>query len=152
MSTAGEEAEAGSIDTHRRGAGNRPLLGSPLHCSSHQPAHSRCLEILALSQKTQRTPPCSQGVSAGPLLPLWPLVCHALRWGCYWGVWPHCHPQLPGPRDPHASLAVVFLGLASCGVDAISCCWAVPLGFSCLCNLMAGAWAALHNGRGGWYS
>ena len=46
------------------------------------------------------------------------------------------------PRS--APLAVVFLGLASYGVDATSC-WAVPLGFRPLCKLMAGAGAALHN-------
>lgn len=60
------------------------------------------------------------------------------------GAWPHSHTQPPGPRDPHVPLAMVFLGLASHGVDAVSS-WAVPLGFSCLCKLMAGPGAALHN-------
>ena len=117
-----------------KAAENRPLLDSPLRLA--WPA--QVLERLALSQKTQRPSLCSQGVSAGPLLPLWPPVCHAHHWRCSWGDW------RPASFPRSAPLAVVFLGLASYGVDATSC-WAVPLGFRPLCKLMAGAGAALHN-------
>lgn len=78
-----------------KAAENRPLLDPPLWLA--WPA--QVLERLALSQKARRPSLCSQGVSAGPLLPLWPPVCHAHHWRCSWGDWrrPHSHAQLPWP-------------------------------------------------------
>lgn len=159
-------AEARSLDTRRCGAaaaaGDRAFLGS--HLCSHQPAHGRCLETLALSQKTQRTPlghrksqQSHHCCLRGPALLRWRWRLEMLLGALVPGLIP---PPAPLPQNPHASLARVFLGLASCGVGAVCCCWAVPLGFGSLCNLMADARGALggrvfrdHSGNGdpqGW--
>lgn len=123
----------------------RPCLGSPpLHLTPNQHVvgvwkyllYARKHIGLSAHSKFQQGLHCRLCV---PCLP-WPhLPQEMLLEGLAPSLTPT--PQLPRPGRPSISFAVAmdFLGLAFRGTGATSCCLAVSLGFSALCNPMAGA-------------